>query len=56
VLGIAAVAILASFVPQPNRVLAMSVVFVLGFIGWAVSQIYMIVVHIRDLRGRCVRD
>jgi hypothetical protein len=51
-LGIAAATLLASFVPEPNRLLAMCVAFIPGFIGWAVSQIYMAMVHMRDLRSR----
>lgn len=56
VLGTAAATILASFVPEPNRIFAMSVAFVAGFVGWAASQIYMMVVHMRDLRNRCGID
>jgi hypothetical protein len=53
----AAATVLASFVPEPNRVLAMFVAFVPGFIGWATSQIYMAAVHMRDLRDRSgIRD
>ena len=52
VLGIVVAIIVASFVPEPIRLLVTSVAFVLGFIGWATSQIYMMVVHMRDLRSR----
>jgi hypothetical protein len=56
VLGIAAATILASFAPEPNRLLAMSVVFVPGFVGWAASQIYMGVIHMPDLRAETERQ
>jgi len=52
VLGIAAATFFASLVPEPHRLLAISVAFVPGSIGWAVSQSYMAVVRIRDLRAR----
>jgi hypothetical protein len=56
VLGIFVATILASFAPEPNRLLAMSVAFVPGFIGWAASQIYMGVIHMRDLRAETTRQ
>jgi hypothetical protein len=51
-LGIAAATVLASLVPSPDRLLVICVAFIPGFIGWAASQIYMGMVHMRDLRSR----
>ena len=48
-------AFVASFVPEPNRLLAIGFAFVPGFIGWTVTQSFMGIVHHRDLRSRAGR-
>jgi hypothetical protein len=56
-LATAALTVLASFTPEPNRFLAMVVAFIPGFVGFVASQFYMLIVHLNDLRDRWgVRD
>lgn len=50
VLVIAAPALLASLISEPNRFAAMIIAAIPGAIGFVGSQLYMLVVHLKDLR------
>lgn len=47
--------VIGSLFPSPYRGIAIALFFLPGFIGFAVTQCFLVVVHLRDVRGRAQR-